>query len=207
MESWRVVYEAEANARLLRRLAKNHNALDFGKISKFFEVGLNWRCPCCHRSKEEIARLDRNAHLLCELHRHHDHFGDEANSRLPSGPGVADVLASFCRFPDVLICSDCNVAEPAAKRIVGAPSYFTFTPYEIATFITVRNNKPHLVDDDRARQAYEAAKPAMVLIRNRLSAVLKSAETDADDFETAGAAAWRVLKKANAKRKGNGDAA
>jgi hypothetical protein len=197
--------EIQDNARLLRDLEKRLGASSLGSICGFFEAGTGWRCPCCHRSKVELARLDRNRNLLCALHWHHDHFGDYASDKLPRVANATDnLIESFCRFPNTLICSDCNVAEPAAKQIVNAKPYFSFAPFEIATFITVRPNAGHLVDDARVRTAYEAAKPALLLVWNRLKAVMDSARNEDEDFQHIGGPAWRVLKEANAKRKNPG---
>jgi hypothetical protein len=54
-----------------------------------------------------------------------------------------------------------------------------------------------------ARKCYEAAVPAMKLIRERLAAVLDAQKNQVDDFETLGSAAWRALKRANEVRKLN----
>ena len=198
-----IISSAEKNIRMLHDLKDQFGAVGFGKVSNFFEVSERWHCPCCHRSKPEFARLDKNKELLCELHRHHDHFGDEAMSLIPREGYVDGLRESFCRFPDTLVCSDCNVAEPRAKALVSAPAYFSFAPYEIAMFINVRHGAPHAVDDTRARECFDAAVPAMKLLRKRLNAVLDAQKNQVDDFETLGAAAWRALKRANEVRKLN----
>lgn len=197
-------FYAEANARLLYRLLQTTGAIGFGSISGFFEVFPEWRCPCCHRSKEEIVRLDKNAHLLCSIHWHHDHFLDLAREKI--GPIESSVEDSFCRFPRTQICSDCNVAESTlAKRSLNEDEkrlrHFSFAPFEIASFIIVRMNAGHSVDVERAQIAYQAAQPSMKLLGDRLRAVVQSIRTDADTFEQVGGAAWRVLKEVNAKRK------
>ena len=73
---------AENNARLLFKLMQRFEAKDLGKISHFFEVCPEWRCPCCYRSKEEFARLDKNRNLLCQIVQHHDHFSEVLWNRI-----------------------------------------------------------------------------------------------------------------------------
>ena len=213
-------YEAEHNARLLFALVQQHNARGIGEIHNFFEVGPNWCCPACHRDKQEISRIDKNGNLLCSIHRHHDHFIDVVSDQLAAEkagllkgtkeagafPRVNfsiyaahdSICASLIRFPETLICSDCNVAEPVAKRFAQTPPSFSFSPYEIASFINVRSHAPHGVDEDRAKEAFAAAKPSMQLISVRLRAILKSVEEEADNFEHIGGAAWRVLHRLRA---------
>lgn len=197
---------AEDNARLLVDLRDRLGAKKFGSISNFFEVGVNWRCPCCYRSKPEIARLDKNSDLLCSLVLHHDHFDacvcehldlrDVADWSVPRA-----IEESLVRFSATLICSDCNVAEPAAKQMVEAPAAFSFAPYEIAGFITVTANAPHAVDADRAREVYEAARPSMKVLAARLRAIAKANETQGEAWEPAANAAWRVLQNVRRKMK------
>lgn len=202
MDSWVLGKQAEGNAALLRELEKDLKTIAMGDQHHFFEVSADWRCPCCHRSKEEFARRDKNHKLLCALHNHHDHFGDYASTKLPGH--VKNLIDSFCRFPDTLICSDCNVAEPVAKTISGAPEHFSFAPFEIATFITVRKRSGHIVRPDCAKRAYEAARPAMRLLKDRLKDVRRAAQDqdEGDTFGSIGGAAWRALKEINLARKG-----
>lgn len=195
---------AEANARLLCMLKEEFSAKDFGSISGFCEVATTWRCPCCYRSKPEIARLDKNGNLLCSLVMHHDHFpecvGDHIGGRAFEFEAVGVVENSFERFSRILICQDCNVADVAAKRIVQAPNPFSFAPHEIAGFIRVSPNAPHEVDGKRACEIYEAIKPSMQLLADRLRSIGRVVKTSGETWEHAGAAAWRVLKNARKKR-------
>jgi hypothetical protein len=100
-----------------------------------------------------------------------------------------------------MICGDCNVAEPAAKAIVKAPAMFSFTPYEIAIFIDVTPNRPHVVDPVRAALAFEAAKPAMKLLADKLRAIIKVRNGDEDAWEPLAGPAWRVIKDARRNMK------
>lgn len=41
------------------------------------------------------------------------------------------------RFPRTLICGDCNSADGAAKRKLGLPEHWSFSPIEIGQFVSV----------------------------------------------------------------------
>jgi hypothetical protein len=188
---------AESNFKLLLSLATQLGADGYGSICNFFEVDPEWRCPCCFRSKCEIARLDKNGKLFCAIHEHHDHFWDAQGVRIPrDGIYFAErqvIGDSFDRFPPTLICNDCNVAEPLAKNAAGTPNYFTFAPHEIASFIIVKNNLPHEVDKEMASKLYASAKPGMEILAQRLTAVARGLSREDGEFEQIGEAALRVL--------------
>ena len=165
-------FSAQDNADLLFQIMGETGALGRGNVTGFFRVSKNWTCPACARSKPEIARLDRNGNLLCAIPEHHDHFADFAYDRLrrvmgPSHRAVA-LLPSLERFPRTYICNDCNVADPAAKSVVFAPACFSFTPFEIATFVRVANNCAHVLISENVIAAYESAKKSMELLARRL---------------------------------------
>jgi hypothetical protein len=202
-------YTAERNARLLLQLLNTHKANDFGAISGFFEVGDDWRCPSCLRSKPEQARIDKNNNLMCALHWHHDHYeeciSDHMRQSLRGAGAAMDALRdSIIRFPRTLICNDCNVAEPWAKNIVGAPEVFSFTPYEIATFIRVENNQSHVVDPDKALAAYAAAEPSMKLISQRLRELQNAVRDDTGDWQHVSKPLFQVIHNTRLTMKGKG---
>lgn len=64
------------------------------------------------------------------------------------------------RFEPTLICIDCNLAEGRAKLDLAKEidADFTFSPSEIATFITVVQNRTHEIDIEKARTGWLAAK-------------------------------------------------
>lgn len=78
---------------------------------------------------------------MAGLHIHHDH-----SAPLLSGEG---------RFPDTLICDQCNAADGCAKRELQLPEDFSFSPLEIGQFITVNPHKRHKIDLDKAQQIYD----------------------------------------------------
>lgn len=126
-------------------------------------TSLNWFCPVCRRQKQDIARLSPEGVLLCHLDLHHDHLRDAGKAilknrnPLPADDNVAGRRAllsafevfksAFERFCDVRVCPDCNAADGEAKRALDeVPESFSFAPSEIANFILVRPNRPHVVD-------------------------------------------------------------
>jgi hypothetical protein len=62
------------------------------------------------------------------------------------------------RFPETLICGDCNSADGAAKRKLGLPTDWSYTPTEIGSFVSVsRHSGATQIDYEAARRIYEAA--------------------------------------------------
>ncbi len=207
--------EAEANAKLLIKLMKEFKAKDLGSVSNFFEVSHDWCCPSCHRSKSEQARRDKNQNLMCALHNHHDHMVHLAMDKIPAlgrddvhwseRRGYDSLRGNFCRFPDTLVCNDCNVVEGAAKREAGAPADFSFTPFEISTFIIVANNSPHRLDAEKARTVWGNIRPSLANYGDKLRQI-GNYDKSPDDFENIGGAAWRVLADVRRKMKSKKDA-
>lgn len=131
------------------------------------ERPVNWGCPVCRRSKDQIARLTSAEVLLCRLDWHHDHLGDEGVRILSRGQvkhadrALREALWSairVCRplaerFRPILVCNDCNAADGAAKLALAGLVHpdFSFAPSEIAGFIRVGPNRPHEIDPDQAR--------------------------------------------------------
>jgi hypothetical protein len=122
----------------------------------------SWRCPGCGRTKFEIMRWTKRTPpgrtesymgWLAAFHEHHDHgsdrFGFAADgSFLPQGPE---------RFPRAIICDHCNAADGSAKRKLGLPSNWTFSPGEIRQFVTARPHRGHVISFEAARAIYDKA--------------------------------------------------
>jgi rubredoxin len=134
----------------------------------------DWTCPGCGREKAQIARLDRSGRLLGKLVEHHDHMGavlertfQEVSGRqreVVAGEG-AEAFAKrmapgIAAYDPVVICQDCNNADPKAKKLAGAPDDFSFPIQDIARFVCVRDNAPLGIDPDAAREAWADARPA-----------------------------------------------
>jgi len=137
----------------------------------------DWSCPCCKRHKRQIVRLTPAGVLLCRLELHHDHLDDlvkklfekilsrcddpEIRVHISRAEGAVRPLVE--RFECALICADCNLADGRVKRALRGEiePNFTFTPSEIADFITVRNNRVHKVDFKRARAIWTEEKEGL----------------------------------------------
>jgi hypothetical protein len=83
------------------------------------------------------------------LHTHHDHRDDQYRYSSEARP------PGFCtRFVDTLLCEQCNSADASAKRKLKLPENFSFSPAEIAMFVTATPNGWHLLDYDIASRIY-----------------------------------------------------
>ena len=115
-------------------------------------MGPDWRCPSCRRNKYEIlrwtTRFPKSAApymgWVAPLHGHHDHGSDSPGSGIRS------------RFPETIICDQCNSADGAAKRKLKLPSNFSFSPMEIGRFVKPQPHGPHTIDYQLAQALYEA---------------------------------------------------
>lgn len=118
----------------------------------------DWRCPGCARSKFEILRWsvrfpkspNRFEDWVGGYHTHHDHSVDDirygharANGRAP-------------RFPDRVMCEQCNNADATAKRKLSLPAAFSFAPHEIRAFVTATPHGFHVVDFVIAQAIFDA---------------------------------------------------
>jgi rubredoxin len=153
---------------------------------------VGWVCPCCKRRKPEIVRLNQHGYLTGHLHEHHDHMEDfvaREFTRISEGKKVvvADLLAkrfvirtafAFSAYDSTVICADCNMADSKAKKAVGAPKEFSFSPDEISSFIRAAPNKEHDIDSDKALETWTVCRE-MFFIRREL--VLRVATLAADN--------------------------
>jgi hypothetical protein len=94
-------------------------------------VRTGWCCPSCGRSARELVRWTEIRGPSWRAR-----YGDE------HGMGFTVTLSKHhChgkgRFSPTLICGDCNSADGAAKRKLGLPADWSFTPAEIGQFVKV----------------------------------------------------------------------
>lgn len=143
-----------------RRIPTLEECLDFTGAHckvKYTSLRVDWRCPACNRTKYELLRWTmlfpntpgRRMGWAVGLHTHHDHRDDQYRySSKVRPPG-------FCtRFADTLLCEQCNSADASAKKKLKLPEYFSFSPAEIAMFVTATPNGWHLLDYDIASRIY-----------------------------------------------------
>lgn len=169
-----------------------------------FEMNANWMgssqlwvCPCCSRSKPEISRVGKKGQILAKPVIHHDHMGQamkEAFHAAFKSAGTAveqthglklvdRIGIAFAAFEEVLICEDCNNADAEAKKIVSAPRFFSFSITQIRQFISFEPHRPHVVDAQKAMQAWQLAKAAFDLRMKLIGEIAQAAATDAHWYE------------------------
>jgi len=66
------------------------------------------------------------------VHLHHDHAPLNGN----------DFGGRLGRFPTTVICGACNSADARAKKMCGAPAWFSFSPGELRHFVSAIDNGP-----------------------------------------------------------------
>lgn len=121
----------------------NHTGLHYHKLWK--ATGDSWICPGCGRSKFQIMRWtlrfpntpDAFMDWVAALHKHHDHSNDYMNLGEP-------------RFPETLICGQCNSADGTVKRKLKLPKKFSFSPQEMRMFIEATPHAKHKINYERA---------------------------------------------------------
>lgn len=114
------------------------------------EVGEDYVCPSCKRNKFQILRWTTRfpkgpspfKGWVAVLHRHHDH-------------SQGFMTRSLGRFPETVICDQCNSADGVAKRKLGLPRDFSFSPQEIGSFVVVTPHGRHRIKFDEAKRIYE----------------------------------------------------
>ena len=125
------------------------------------ELDDDWVCPCCKRTKRLIMRwTTRRLYKyvgnkmkdkvvtktykgwMAGLHGHHDHAIHSCLS-----PHLA-------RFPETIICDHCNCADGSAKRKLGLPKDFSFSPSEIGEFVKSYPHRGHKIDYEKAKEIY-----------------------------------------------------
>lgn len=78
---------------------------------------------------------------VAALHKHHDHSADYMGFGVP-------------RFPETLICDQCNSADGTVKRMLKLPKNFSFSPQEMQIFIGATPHGKHEIDYERALELF-----------------------------------------------------
>jgi hypothetical protein len=111
----------------------------------------DWLCPSCKRTRYQLLtwtkaltpstrRLRGEVNWLAAIHGHHDHGSHGGRQR---------------RFPFTLICQECNATDGKAKRMLGLPPDFSFSPEELGMFVVGRPHAGVTADFTIARQIYD----------------------------------------------------
>jgi hypothetical protein len=58
------------------------------------------------------------------------------------------------RFAETVICGQCNASDGTAKRKLNLPSSFSFSPDEIACFVSANPHQAHVIDYHKAQEIW-----------------------------------------------------
>lgn len=127
----------------------NHDGLHYKKLWK--STSEDWTCPACGRSKFQIMKWTRRfpnkpeklMGWVAALHRHHDH-------------SVGLLESGVRRFPETIICGQCNATDGVVKKKLKLPSKFSFSPLEMRSFIQATPHDSHKIDYDIALTIYKS---------------------------------------------------
>lgn len=179
------------------RIAAHHGVSTFEMNSNWAGTSQFWTCPCCGRSKYQISRMGNKGQILAKLVIHHDHMGEAMNAAFhdafkATGTDVEQINGlrlvqhmghAFAAYDEVLVCEDCNNADAEAKKMVDAPTYFSFSLTQIQRFISAGDHRAHEVDNIQANAVWQEAKAAYTLRIRLINAVAHAAATDAHWYE------------------------
>jgi len=108
----------------------------------------DWKCPGCGRSKFQILRWHKKKGWIGGLARHHDHYMEHDNS----GKWARFVDEKHKRFPETVICTECNNADGQAKRLLKLDGSFSFKPSELRQFVIPSNHGLHRLNLEKASE-------------------------------------------------------
>jgi len=130
-----------------------------------------WACPCCKRTKLHILRPSQAGKLIGNLINHHDHisayvqkeFREQVKSLGRKNPSEKEgwfvnhkIIPFLNKFDRTLVCEDCNNADPKAKALISdICQQFSFSPQEMAVFITPKPHTTHAINKERLHSIYE----------------------------------------------------
>ena len=136
----------------------------------WLDVEADWTCPGCRRSRDQVPRRAKSGRVVAKLVEHYCHsdsiIEDYCLTHWPGGKGddYASEHQAFVRerigplirrFQPILVCEDRNNADGAAKKLVGASSWFSFAPNEIRWFVRSEPHRAHAIDASRVREVYD----------------------------------------------------
>jgi len=135
------------------------------------ELLADWNCPSCNRSKIDIVRTLGSGEQIGSAVEHHDHLCDYPNAtmrelhgadwvkKIPQGLGEhLNRIEAFTKgFTKKVICEDCNNAETEAKKIVNADCFFSFSPFEIRSFLQIEKHRVHKIKHQEAINVFSKA--------------------------------------------------
>lgn len=203
-----------SSARLVERFGAK--GVDFNRWWVF--TATDWACPACNRVKADIVRLNQHGYVMGHLHEHHDHMVDFLEREFTRVSESRDVVVAdevakkfvdrtayaLSAYDNTIVCSDCNYADGSAKRLIGAPKEFSFSPSEISQFVVPRANAEHELDHAAVQRVWQECRPVFE-VRARLVRYL--AELGAGDshwYQPSSITAANVERRAKINMKYSG---
>ena len=134
---------------------------------------------------------------MCHLVEHHDHVKDLLEKRFQEissaqNEVVADgaakrfanrASAMVSAYENTVICSDCNTADPDAKRAIGADKNFSFSAAELRRIVRPRPNDSHVLDLAAAREIWESHRKSFDLRMKIVQRIAEIAATNTHWFQ------------------------
>ena len=125
--------------------------------SIYAALAADWTCPGCGRNTYQVLRWtmrfpkspNRFEGWAAGYHTHHDHSTNYYRYALTDRPKTPP------RFPDTIICEQCNSADGMAKRKLKLPSAFSFSPSEIRQFVSATPHGFHQTDYAKAQAIFD----------------------------------------------------
>lgn len=115
-------------------------------------IATRWSCPSCGRTATQLIRWTDIRGPAWRAR-----YGDEYGMGFTIALTKHHCHAGY-RFPQTLICGDCNSADGAAKRKLRLPRSWSFAPSEIGQFVSTQ---PHsgqtTINYAVAQRIYDAA--------------------------------------------------
>lgn len=161
-ESASVASTKSKNLNLRTPTLEDYSAFDGAHCRNLYQsLPDDWRCPGCDRSKFQILRWTLRFPALPKrcwgwaggYHRHHDHGLDDVTYGRVAPDGRSR------RFPDTVICEQCNSADGTAKKKLALSAEFSFSPEEIRRFVTATPHGFHTIDYDAAKRIFDLIRP------------------------------------------------
>lgn len=168
----------------------------FEMNSNWISSSQHWICPCCGRSKFQIARLGKKKQILAKLVIHHDHIDkalEAAFNRIfietktgketQTGRIFIDRMApAFSAYAPILICEDCNNADACAKRWLKENDpinveFQSFSIGQIRYFIESKPHSIHSINHKYLKEIWDTVKPAYMARMKLIYSVATAAVT------------------------------
>jgi hypothetical protein len=144
------------------RVPTSHELMEFdgepGDAANLYAYAMqtNWRCPSCHRTAHECIRWMRLNELSWRIgYRDEFMMGFTVDLRRYACRAGELNRTWRRRFDPTLLCSDCETINKSAKRKLGLPPAFNFSPEELGLFSFCLPYSGHMeIDYDLAYQLY-----------------------------------------------------